>query len=75
MKKKIIFGIAASLFFVATMFSFNVSQQSNISDISLINIAVMSQANAEITPNCPTGCYTNGNGCTCGTYYPTYKPA
>lgn len=69
MKKKIIIGIAASLFTIATMFSFNMSQQSNISDILLKNIAVMSQANAEITPNCPTGCYANGDGCTCGIFY------
>jgi len=70
MKKKLFFGVAVSLFSLATMFSLNVSQQSNISDISLKNIAVMSQANAE-TPNCPDGCLANGNGCTCGIFYPS----
>ena len=66
MKKKIIFGATVCLFAVVTMFNINMSQQDNASNISLKNIEVMTQANAEITwgPFCahviPWVCTTDG---------------
>lgn len=69
MKKKIIFGIAACLFAVATMFNIGRAQQGNISDISLLNIAVMTQAYAE-NDMCPKGCYAGGDGCICNGWHP-----
>lgn len=48
MKKEILFGITICLFAFVTMININISQQGNISDISLKNIEVMTQANAEI---------------------------
>lgn len=66
MKKKIIFGITICLFIMATMFSFNMSEQSNISDISLKNIAALSTANAEDNL---VGCDRYYHGPWCGAVY------
>jgi len=74
MKKKIIFAVTACVFVFATVFSFNMSRQDNISDISLKNIQVMTQANAE-NPDCPNGCLENGSGCFCFIWYSCYKEA
>jgi hypothetical protein len=67
MKKKIIFGMAICLFAMATMFSFNKSQQGSISYISLKNIEVMSQAYAgdEITSKNYYAKYYIGSGSWC----------
>jgi hypothetical protein len=47
MKKKIFIGIAMSLFAVATVFNMNISEQSKAGDISLDDIKIMTQAEAE----------------------------
>lgn len=70
MKKRIILGGTVCLFVLATMFSFNISQKANISDLSLKSISVMAQANAEVDPLCPNGCLDNGQGCYCHIWYP-----
>lgn len=72
MKKKIIFGVTVCLFIMATVFCFNISQQSNIRDLALKNIEVMSYAKAEESSSTP--CIENGSGCTANSlYYPTKK--
>lgn len=50
MKKKIILGVTVCLFAVTTMFNIGLFRQGNISDISLKNMQVMTQANAEVNP-------------------------
>lgn len=71
MKKKIILGVTTCLITIITMFSFNMSQQSNRSDISLKDIAKMVSANAEedLAP-----CISNGAGCYDNyLWWPCYK--
>ena len=52
MRKKIIIGIAASLFAVAGLFGVNTMNQNANSDISLSSIAVMAEAQAESANSC-----------------------
>lgn len=47
MKKKIIIASATVLFAVATMFNMNLLQGNSVGDVSLDDIAVMAQAQAE----------------------------
>jgi hypothetical protein len=47
MKKKFLLGIAAGMFAVATVVSFNVSRANGASDVSLDDIAVMASAQNE----------------------------
>lgn len=63
MKKKIIFSIVISLFIMATMFSLNMSQQSNISYVSMKNIIALSTANAEFDYSVPCDRYYHGPWC------------
>ncbi|HTO16603.1 MAG TPA: hypothetical protein VLZ83_12590 [Edaphocola sp.] len=44
MKKKVIFGIASSLFALAMVFNMNLLQGNSIGDVSLESISVMAQA-------------------------------
>ena len=74
MKKKIFFGVLGGLFAIFTILSVNTSLNNN-GDISLKNIAIMAQANADVNPECPNGCYANGNGCYCFIVYPCLKEA
>lgn len=71
MKKKIIFGFTVCSFSTVMMVSFNISQQNNIGNISLNDIAVISQANAEGGTNDP--CIDSGQGCYNKVWYATKK--
>lgn len=71
MKKKVIIGVFGGLLAIFTMISIN-TPLSNAGDISLKNVAIMAQANAE-NPECPNGCHACGNGCYCYQPYPVYK--
>jgi hypothetical protein len=63
MKKKIIFGIMGLLLITFSILSVNMATSNG--DISLQNIELMAQANAEVNPLCPTGCKYGGEGCGC----------
>ena len=67
MKKKLFFGLVFGL--LATFSILSVNTSNNAGDISLKNITVMAQANAE-NPLCPNGCKEGNTGCFCFTYYP-----
>ena len=71
MRKKIIFCLTVCLFSALLLFSFNISQQNNTKDISLMNIAVMSQANAEGGTDNP--CIDYGSGCYNKVWYAAQK--
>jgi hypothetical protein len=71
MKRKLFFGLIGGILALFTILSANTSLN-NSSDISLKNIKVMAQANAEDGPMCPHPCVENGNGCYCWVFYPFY---
>ncbi|MGQ1947701.1 hypothetical protein ACT3CD_11445 [Geofilum sp. OHC36d9] len=54
MKKKIIFAVATGLFALATIFNMNVLQSNNAGDLSLEAIAVMAQAQDELSGVVPS---------------------
>jgi hypothetical protein len=64
MKRKLFFGIIAGMLATFAILNVNTSLSST-GDISLNNITVMAQAQAEDSDLCPTGCKLNGNGCGC----------
>ena len=70
MKKRLFFGLVFGLLAAFSILSVNTSN--NAGDISLKNITIMAQANAE-NPLCPTGCYEGTGLCYCngmgGTYW------
>lgn len=68
-KKKVIVGIAASFFAVATMFNMGMLKDNGAGDVSLDAIAVMAEAGGEINPDCPNGCVEGNTGCICYDYY------
>jgi len=71
MKRKIFFAAIASILLVFTILAANVAQISS-DDIDLQNIKIMSQANAQVNPDCPNGCLDNGAGCRCNGWHPHY---
>ena len=72
MKRKLFFGLVGGMLATFSILSINTSLN-NSGDISLKNITVMAQANAEDGPACPYPCVENGNGCyTCGIFYAFY---
>ena len=71
MKKILFLATISSIIVVFTILSANVAQTSS-DNTDLKNIKIMSQANAQVNPNCPTGCverpsfcYCNGMSSTC----------
>jgi hypothetical protein len=62
MKKKIIFGMAACLFAMVTMFSFNKSQKGN-DNVWLRNITALSTTNAEFDYSVACNRYYHGPWC------------
>ncbi len=71
MKRKAIFATIASIIVVFTILSANVAQVRS-DDNGLHSIKIMSQANAQVNPDCPNGCLDGGAGCTCNGYHPHY---
>ena len=64
MKKRLFLATIASIIIVFTILSANVAQTSS-DNTDLKNIKIMSQANAQVNPNCPTGCVEGGPWCYC----------
>lgn len=70
MKKKLLIGILFGFFATFSILSLNPAIR-NVGDISMDNISVMAQAQAEDpNPFCEYGCKEDGPGCVCYTYYP-----
>ena len=64
MKKKIILAVIGGIFAIFSILSFSLPLSVS-REISLKNIEVMSKANAQVNPNCPTGCVEGGPWCYC----------
>jgi hypothetical protein len=64
MKKRLFLATIASIIVVFTILSANVAQTSS-DNTDQKNIKIMSQANAQVNPNCPTGCVEGGPWCYC----------
>jgi|AGTN01.2.fsa_nt_gi hypothetical protein len=75
MKKKFLSGIFALTLLVTAGYGVNKSMKSDVylSDLALSNVEAL--ANGEINPMCPNGCYSDGTGCLCHYWFPTYKEA
>lgn len=67
MKKKFLFGIAAGLFAVASVMSFNMSNANGIGNVSLDDIAIMAHAQNEVSGEDNTGKIVSGYHPTSGT--------
>ena len=52
LKKKVIFGVVAGFFAVATVFNMNMLNSNGAGDVSLEDIAVMAQADGESGGGC-----------------------
>ena len=48
------------------------SSQTELSDTALANVEALASGE---NPMCPNGCKSNGDGCLCYTWYPTYREA
>lgn len=75
MKKKLFIVIATGLFMIAMMVNLSVAQIGNTGILTKEDLVIMTQAQAEINPNCTHGCVSDGDGCYCYTWYPSYKNA
>ena len=64
MKKKLFLAVVASIFVMFAILSANVTQ-TRTDDANLKNIKIMSKANAQVNPNCPTGCIESPSWCYC----------
>ena len=64
MKKKLFLAVVASIFVMFAILSANVTQIRS-DDSNLNNIKIMSKANAQVNPNCPTGCVLRKEFCYC----------
>ena len=64
MKKKIILAVIGGIFAIFSILSFSLPL-SVTGDISVKNIEVMSKANAQVNPMCPTGCVERKKFCYC----------
>ena len=74
MKKRIFLATIASVLAAFAILSANVVPISS-DDANLKNIKIMSQANAQVNPNCPTGCVERIKFCYCnGLSSPYWAP-
>ena len=71
MKKRIFLATIAGLFVMFAILTVNVAQV-RTDDANLKAIKIMSQANAQVNPDCPNGCLDNGAGCRCNGWHPHY---
>ena len=71
MKRKLFFGLVGGMLAIFSILSVNTTL-SNTGDISLKNISVMAEAQAEDNPLCPTGCKEGTGGCYCNGLYSAY---
>lgn len=73
MKKKIFGGILAVVIAAVAAVNVNIEASNNgAATIGLSNVEALAQGE---NPNCPNGCYDNGDGCYCHVWYPSYKEA
>lgn len=71
MKKRLFLVTIAGILAAFAILSANVAPIRS-DDANLKNIKIMSQANAQVNPDCPNGCLDGGPGCTCNGYHPHY---
>ncbi|NVK93886.1 hypothetical protein HU824_11875 [Bacteroides sp. L10-4] len=46
-----------------------------MSDLMLANVEALARGEGDVNPMCPNGCLSNGNGCLCHYWFPTYREA
>ena len=74
MKRNIIrVALLAVFAFVAGYGVYTSQKETAMSDLAMENVEAL--ARGEENPLCPNGCYNNGNGCYCYTWFPTYREA
>jgi len=72
MKKTILKIAAVALLVGGLAFNITINKTSNNNMLtSLKTISGISVAQAETTANCDNGCLACGDGCLCGSFYPT----
>ena len=71
MKKRLFLATVACVFVMFAILTVNVAQV-RTDDANLKAIKIMSQANAQVNPDCPNGCLDNGAGCRCNGWHPDY---
>ncbi len=71
MKKRLFLVTIAGILAAFAILSANVDPIRS-DDAHLKNIKIMSQANAQVNPDCPNGCLDNGAGCRCNGWHPHY---
>ena len=71
MKKRLFLATVACVFVMFAILTVNVAQV-RTDDANLKAIKIMSQANAQVNPDCPNGCLDNGAGCRCNGWHPHY---
>lgn len=70
MKKMIKIAFVAAFVAIAGYGVYTNQKTDAISDLMLANVEAL--AGGE-NPMCPNGCISDGGGCLCYTWYPTYK--
>ena len=74
MKKRLFIATIASILAAFAILSANVDPIRS-DDANLKNIKIMSQSNAQVNPNCPTGCVLRKEFCYCnGMSSPDWAP-
>lgn len=73
MKKKILGSMVAVA--IAAVAAVNVNFSTQNSGSATINLSNVEALASGENPNCPNGCYDNGDGCFCHVWYPTYLEA
>ena len=71
MKIRLFIATVACVFVMFAILTVNVAQV-RTDDANLKAIKIMSQANAQVNPDCPNGCLDNGAGCRCNGWHPHY---
>lgn len=64
-------ALAAAIVAVAGYGMYENQLKENLSDVMLENVEAL--ATDEYDPMCPNGCLSDGEGCLCGIWHPTYK--
>lgn len=71
MKKKIV-GLAVIITITLAGWNFNKNSEVKLSDLALENTEALASGESDL---CPNGCLSNGSGCYCNGWYPSYREA
>lgn len=72
MKKNILkVAFVAAFAMMAGYGVYTTQTETNLSDLALDNVEAL--ASGEENPMCPNGCVSDGSGCLCHYWFPTYR--